>query len=292
MMDLFIRLILGFIISGGIGWLAYRKSALSKSGVAGAMITGTVIFGFGGWTWGLLLITFFVASSLLSKYKSRLKESLAEKFDKGSRRDLWQAFANGGAGALLALGYGLRPHPALFCAFVGAMATVNADTWATELGVLSRKPPRLITTGKPVERGTSGGVSFPGTLATLSGGALIGLAAMLFSILETSIRRALTPSPLLLGPYSLLLTSYSLLFVGAFSGLAGSLADSLLGATVQAIYYSPVRQKETEKVIDPDGTPNQLLRGWRWLNNDWVNFVSSAFGALVGALLWSIIGNR
>lgn len=284
MTHMLVQFALGFIISAGIGWLAYRKAALSKSGVAGAMLTGTAIFGFGGWTWGLLLITFFVASSLLSKYKARFKESLAEKFDKGSRRDLWQVLANGGAGALLAAGYALRPHSALFCAFVGAMATVNADTWATELGVLSRKLPRLITTGKPVERGTSGGVSFPGTLATLAGGALIGLVATVVLSLEALVYRTFNPSPLLLTPYFLL-------FVGAFAGLAGSLADSFLGATVQAIYYSPVRQKETEKVIDPDGTPNQFLRGWYWLNNDWVNFISSGFGALVGALLWSVIRN-
>lgn len=283
---MFIQLFLGLVISAGIGWLAYRKAALSKSGVAGAMFTGTAIFGFGGWTWGLLLITFFVASSLLSKYKARHKESLAEKFDKGSRRDLWQALANGGAGALLAAGYALRPHPALFCAFIGAMATVNADTWATELGVLSRKPPRLITTGKPVERGTSGGVSLSGVLATLAGGALIGLAAAIFLALETFIRQITNTSPLFLTSYSLLLTPYSLLLIGAVSGLAGSLTDSFLGATVQAIYHSSLRQKETEKAVDPDGAPNQLLRGWRWLSNDWVNFISSCFGALVGALLW------
>lgn len=200
--------------------------------------------------------------------------------------EIRQALANGGAGALLALGYALRPHPALFCAFIGAMATVNADTWATELGVLSRKPPRLITTGKPVERGTSGGVSLSGVLATLAGGALIGLAAAIFLALETFIRQITNTSPLFLTSYSLLLTPYSLLLIGAVSGLAGSLTDSFLGATVQAIYYSSLRQKETEKAVDPDGAPNQLLRGWRWLSNDWVNFISSCFGALVGALLW------
>ena len=59
------------------------------------------------------------------------------------------------------------------------MAAVNADTWATELGVLSRTPPRLITSGKVVERGTSGGVSLAGTLAALGGAAVIGLAAAL-----------------------------------------------------------------------------------------------------------------
>ena len=73
--------------------------------------------------------------------------------------------------------------------------------------------------------------------------------------------------------------------IAALAGLAGSLFDSLLGATVQAIYYSTNREKETEKVIDPDGTPNTPLRGWRWLDNDWVNFISSGVGAALAALL-------
>lgn len=268
------QLILGLVISALISWLAYRREALSKSGMAGAMLTGTFIFGGGGWIWGALLITFFVLSSLLSHYREATKAQLAEKFAKGSRRDFAQALANGGAAMLLALANALRPHPALFFACVGALATVNADTWATELGVLSRKLPRLITTGRPVERGTSGGVSAAGTLATLAGGASIGLAAVIFGGLDRAFGGAGVPGAAL-----------PLVIAAALGGLAGSLCDSLLGATAQAIYYSPARQKETEKTIDPDGTPNEHLRGWRWLNNDWVNFISSLCGAAVAALL-------
>ena len=69
-------------------------------------------------------------------------------------------------------------------------------------------------------------------------------------------------------------------------GLTGALIDSLLGATVQGIYYSTARDKETEKRIDPDGTSNGLVRGWRWLNNDAVNLISSLAGAFAGALVW------
>ncbi|HOT92808.1 MAG TPA: DUF92 domain-containing protein [Anaerolineae bacterium] len=281
----FLQIGAGFIISAVIGWIAYKRSALSKSGVVGAMLTGTTIFGFGGWPWGLLLITFFVLSSLLSKYKEATKETLAEKFAKGSRRDIGQALANGGAGALIAITYWLTRQPLLWFAFVGAMATVNADTWATELGVLSKRMPRLITTGKPVEPGTSGGISPQGTLATLAGGAVIGVAGALFLYVESLIRY--TPR-VLLYPLSCLVypgNCTQLPVIAALAGLTGSLFDSLLGATVQAIYYSTRREKETEKVTDPDGTPNILLRGWRWLNNDWVNFISSVVGAALAALL-------
>ena len=274
-MTLLTQLGLGIVLSGLIAFAAYRRGSLSRSGVAGAMIVGTAIFGFGGWVWGMLLVTFFVLSSLLSHYKETAKADLAEKFDKGHRRDLGQTLANGGAGALLALAYWLHPGPALLAAFVGAMATVNADTWATELGVLSRLPPRLITTWQTVERGTSGGVSGPGTLAALAGALAIGLAALSYLALDG-----------LFGGPGFALAGWALLPASLLGGLAGSLFDSLLGATVQAIYYSAGRHKETEKRIDPDGTPNVRRRGWRWLNNDGVNFVSSLAGALVGVAVW------
>ena len=86
----------GFVLSALIAWGGYKKRSLSRSGVAGAIILGTLIFGLGGWIWGLLLIAFFVSSSFLSRYKEAEKESLAEKFAKGQQRDLGQALANGG----------------------------------------------------------------------------------------------------------------------------------------------------------------------------------------------------
>ena len=154
--------------------------------MVGAIITGTAIFGFGGWTWGLVLIAFFVSSTLLSHFRRADKTAMAEKFAKGERRDLAQTLANGGFGALLAVAVLLfidlpgKPrlgnplYAYLTLAYFGAIASANADTWATELGVLSRTPPRLITTGKPVAPGTSGGITWYGTVAALAGSAFIG----------------------------------------------------------------------------------------------------------------------
>jgi uncharacterized membrane protein len=90
-MTVLIRLLTGLVLSALIGLLAYRRGSLARSGVLGAVIVGTAIFGFGGWAWGLLLILFFVTSSLLSHFQERRKERLAEKFAKGHRRDIWQA---------------------------------------------------------------------------------------------------------------------------------------------------------------------------------------------------------
>jgi uncharacterized protein (TIGR00297 family) len=277
-----VRFVVGLGLSGVVGLVAYQRKSLTPSGVFGAVLIGTTIFFGGGWAWGLVLITFFVLSSMLSHYKATIKEHLAAKFAKGGRRDLGQAVANGGAGALIAVAYLLYPEPVLWAAFVGAIATVNADTWATELGVLSKRSPRLVTTWETVEAGTSGGISLLGTLATLAGALSIGLAAMVYIAIDGSLggsANAALGSDGVLGGMLLIPSA-------ALGGLVGSLFDSLLGATVQAIYYSTARQKETERRIDPDGTPNDHVRGWRWLGNDGVNFGSSLVGAMVGALVW------
>jgi uncharacterized membrane protein len=69
------------------------------------------------------------------------------------------------------------------------------------------------------------------------------------------------------------------------AGLAGSLFDSYLGATVQAMYYCPTDKKETEKhPLHTCGTQTIHIRGWEWLNNDWVNFACSAFGVVVALI--------
>ena len=260
------QLVLAFLLSGLIAALAYWRGSLAPSGAIGALLVGTVIYGFGGWIWGILLALFFISSSLLSHYKEREKQAVAEKFDKGHRRDLGQVLANGGAGAMVALLHGFFPSPLWLPLFLGTMATVTADTWATELGTLSQRPPRLITNGRVVPVGTSGGISPFGTAVSFTGGLLIGLVAGLLS-----------------QDHVLALT-----LTGGVGGLAGSLGDSFLGATVQQIYTCTVYQNETEKKVHC-GQPTRPLRGWRWMNNDLVNFLASVFGGVTAVLVYSLL---
>ncbi|HLF75743.1 MAG TPA: DUF92 domain-containing protein [Anaerolineales bacterium] len=263
------QIIYGVLLAVIVVSLAYRARSLSRSGAFAAVLVGTVIFGLGGWGWAILLLTFFITSSALSRLFKKRKQILDEKFSKGHERDAGQVFANGGLAALFAALHALYPESVFpWLGFAASLAAVNADTWATELGVLSPTPPRLITDlRKRVEKGTSGGVSLWGTVASLIGSAVIALPAVL------------------LDPTGSLTTDHFLLITAA--GLAGSLFDSFLGATVQAMYYCPTDKKETEKhPLHTCGTQTVHIRGWRWLNNDWVNFACGAFGVVVVILFY------
>jgi uncharacterized protein (TIGR00297 family) len=254
----------GFLLAVIIATLAYRARSLSKSGALAASFLGAIVFGLGGIPWAVLLLTFFVTSSALSRLFKKRKLGLDEKYAKGHERDASQVFANGGIATAFVLIRFFFPESDIgWVGFAAALAAANADTWATELGVLNPTEPRLITNlRKRVEKGTSGGISLVGTTASLLGAALIALLASLFS------------------------GDWLLLPLITFAGLAGSLFDSFLGATLQAMYFCPFHSKETEKhPIHTCGTETVHFRGWRWLNNDGVNLACSAFGAVTVLLL-------
>ncbi len=287
------RLLLGLLLSAAIGAAAYWRKSLSASGVFGALLTGTLIFGFGGWIPGALLVAFFVSSSALSKFKARgkAKRDAAAFFDKGATRDLGQVLANGGAATALAVTSGLTfasGAAALnllsYAAMLGALGAVTADTWATELGVLSRRRPRLITTLRPAPTGTSGAISLAGTAAALGGALLIATIQSALMPLDGAVtdRGALA---------SLLDTTQSpRLFLAALGGgFLGALSDSLLGATVQARYINAKSGLPTERAVDASGAPNRLSRGLRWMTNDWVNFLSSLIGAALAAGMAAVL---
>jgi uncharacterized protein (TIGR00297 family) len=259
---------LAAILLAGAAW---RLGALDTSGFCASALLGGLVYRVGGLNWALLLVSFFATSSLLSKVFESRKAGLAAQFAKEGRRDWAQVAANGGVPALVLFGsLGGSSPDASWLAYAASLAVVTADTWATELGVLSPGDPRLITSGRRVPRGTSGGISLLGTLASLAGAALIGALAYW-----------LDPGPYLL----------KLIGLVAAAGLLGALIDSLMGATVQAIYYCPHCEKETERhPLHVCGTETELKRGWAWLNNDWVNFLSALIAAIFALGLGIALG--
>ncbi|HQI47279.1 MAG TPA: DUF92 domain-containing protein, partial [bacterium] len=115
-----------------------------------------------------------------------------------------------------------------------------------------------------VPAGTSGGISVIGTLGSAMGSLVLAGVSWL---------AAPHHSPSLLGGREFLL------LFGA--GLAASLFDSLLGATLQARFRCPVCHKETEKRHHCGGQATDFTGGLRWMNNDRVNMAAAVFAILV-----------
>ncbi|MEJ9161837.1 DUF92 domain-containing protein, partial [Paenibacillus graminis] len=127
---------------------ANYKQSLSFSGMLAAVVMGTLYFGAGNAFWFGILLLFFISSSLLSKLHHENKAELEAAYDKTGRRDAGQVFANGGLGMLLVLLNAIYPLELWGFLFIGVMATVTSDTWATEIGTLAKKPPRSVLTGR------------------------------------------------------------------------------------------------------------------------------------------------
>jgi Raf kinase inhibitor-like YbhB/YbcL family protein/uncharacterized protein (TIGR00297 family) len=272
-------ILLAILIAGG----AYYAGALSRSGMVAAVLLGAVVFGLGGLPWAVLLIAFFISSSLLSRLFTRSKAKMEEKFSKGHRRDAAQVLANGGIAGLCVLLWQIFPGALWpWLAFAGALAAANADTWATELGVLSKMPPRSIRTGRVVEPGDSGGVSGMGLLAAAGGSLLIALLAAL-------------PWPGIPADFGFATRGVIVLLI-TLAGLGGSLVDSLLGATVQVIHTCPACGKETERhPLHRCGTKTVYKRGWGWMNNDAVNAFCTLSGVIIvlaGGMLLPPLGSK
>ncbi len=264
------QFIIGLAVAVIIAYLAYRTHSLNTSGAYAATFSGTVIFGIGGWQWAVVLLAFFITSSVFSHAFKRYKQGLGEKYSKGDVRDAGQVFGNGSLPTIFAALHFFFPNETWpWLGFASAIAAVNADTWATELGVLNPNPPRLITNlKKVVEKGTSGGISLIGTFASLTGAILIGILASFLGTQPASV------------PTGIMITT---------AGFAGALFDSFLGATVQAIYFCPKDNKETEQhPIHSCGTPTMQIRGWTWLNNDWVNVGCGVFGIITYLLIQGV----
>lgn len=265
-----------------IAGIAYRKHSLSGSGLLAALLVGTFLYVFGSVAWFGTLIGFFVSSTFWSKWKQQRKESVEKNYEKTGRRDAGQVLANGGAAVVLAIGNAMWPHPVWWSAFVGVMASVNADTWATEIGTFSTQQPRSILTGKRIPRGTSGGISNLGLTASAAGGAFIGSIAWLLILISPDQLNATIPD-------KGIITLFSLLSTGIIAGTIGSLIDSYLGARWQVMFRCQVCKNEVERKVHCN-LPTIQSRGLLWMNNDSVNVLSSVGGGIVAIALLPLFG--
>jgi len=259
------QFLFGMLLGGMVAWSSYKVRFLTANGSMATFLLASVIFGFGGWKWTIPIMTFFLLSSLLSKIG---KISYDEIFEKGSRRDYLQVWANGGVAGLLMIWEILSPHRYIYLAYLGAMSAAMADTWATEIGMRLGRKPRLISTFRPVPPGTSGGVTLGGLSGAFLGAMILALSGSGFLTEYQTLEKLLI---------ILLLT---------LAGMTASLVDSLLGATVQVQYRCGVCHKITEKHLHCKTNQTVPISGLKWMSNDMVNFINTLTGAAL--IIWLI----
>lgn len=182
--------------------ISYRKKLLDGKGVLVGIIVGLLSFflgeiqGFSGLALFLVMVFFFIFAEFCTRY------ARAIMFSQHETRTTGNILGNSGA-ALIGLALG-QP-----IAFFGAMSAALSDTLSSEVGLLSKNQPFLITSFKKVSAGTDGAVTVMGWLGGLTGAVMI--AAIYY-----------------------LLTANTFAFIAiTIAGFFGGIADSIVGATLE-----------------------------------------------------------
>lgn len=234
---------------------------IDRRGFLASLLVGYPVLLGGGWTWFVIVATFFVLGVGFTWYRYEYKKSIGSAQEKGGTRNWPNILANGGVASLLGLGELLGGGLPVSVLYVGAISAAASDTVATELGLLNRSPPRLITNlRRIVAPGTSGGVSVTGFAGTFLASALIGVVAASLGVASG------------LQPVYVLAVSIS-------GGVVGSVADSVAGATFQRKSFCVVCGKPSENLTHC-GEPTRFSSGLKFVDNHVVNVLATVFGAL------------
>lgn len=245
-----LMILTGLGLSMLVSFIAFLFNWLTLDGARSATVFGTISFGLGGYDAAILILAFFISSTLISQRKDITRGENQHAYTSKIRRDGIQVWANGFWFALfLCLWYIFRLK-VLWVSAAGSLATATADTWATELG--SNWFPGntfSIKSFKKVRPGTDGGISIVGTLGSLTGSILIGIFS--FVIFDTE--------------------PVTSMIIIAVSGFLGCLLDSYMGAYFQ----------HEEKSIVFGGIGSKPIR----LDNNAVNWAATGLGSLVALIL-------
>lgn len=238
--------------------------ALDGRGFLASVAVGYSILMGGGLGWFLIVAVFFTLGVGFTWYKYGYKKKLGGAQEKGGARNWPNILANGGIPSIFAVVYFFRPDVLVACLFLGSISTAAADTVATELGLLSRMAPRLITNpGRAVQPGTSGGVSPLGFVGAFVASGVIATMASIMALLPS------------------ILLAFSVCVLG---GVVGALADSVLGASIQRKGLCKVCQKQTE-AVNHCGERTSRTGGIPFIENNLVNLMAAAAGALAAGAI-------
>ncbi|MDG6985963.1 MAG: DUF92 domain-containing protein [Nitrososphaerota archaeon] len=239
------------------------KTIDARGFLASAAVGFAAIYG-GGVSWFITVAVFFILGVAFTLYKYGYKRKLGGAQGKGGARNWPHILANGGVASLVAAWNFFHPSPWNAVLFLGAVSAAAADTGATELGLLSREEPRLITApSRKVPPGTSGGVTRLGSLGALLASLIIGVTAL---------------------PLGVLGYPFAVIPACVLGGVAGAVADSLLGAAVQRRGYCVACLKPTE-ALSHCGEKTRPTSGTPYIENNVVNVAATVVGALVAAAI-------
>ena len=137
-----LQIVLGALLAAAIAFLSHRLRLLTIGGSLAQFGVGWLLFGLGGWQWGVPVVVFFVLSSILARLTDAPSRTGSDLFAKGGTRDELQVAANGGLAA--AAGRAVGPHRLgrVLCWLPRGRCASAADTWATEVGMTSPHAPR------------------------------------------------------------------------------------------------------------------------------------------------------
>lgn len=264
----------GLFISTILSIHGFKGESLSASGALTAFLVGIVLFTMNP-AMGWMLIIFYLLGSRVSKVRHEQKKQQEELIK--SQRNAWQVI--GCSVSLLYSSYLFSIPTRKSFASIFSLASMGCclgDTFASEIGsVFASREPILITTLERVPPGTNGAISLVGTLASILGGALMGLSFQLLRFVYPLYLYQVPPSGSFL---------YTTVLLGGGSGFVGSLIDSLLGATLQETRLSE-KSKKIAQTSSKDNTKH--ISGMNLLSNEAVNLLSSLVTGFIFASLSS-----
>ena len=290
-----LELIIIMIFFGSI-----KTKILTVGGGFAALLVGTLI-SLCGFEYFVILASFFFSSSKATNIHKQIKTQLLGKsYLKEKQRNAIQVFSkslfpsliciiiykNYGKGMnLFLLEENSKNKYKLFLdgLFIGFFESANADTWASELGISSKKLPVLILKGfKSVPKGINGAISGYGTMWSIQGGLFISLVVIICNILRYGIFGIFKFNK------NIMLIIVKILIIGGIIGFIGSFIDSLLGQTVQLSIYNETKkcviEKENEKEAKANGDQLKYY-GKDILNNSGVNLVTGIITALISGYI-------
>lgn len=236
--------------------LAYKIRSITPDGMVAAFLTSITLYSLGGVWVATSLLVFFILGSIVSKIKNEIKvkaESLQE--DSGART--WkQVLANSlPASIIVWLAYIFPENNLILFPAFAVFAAAAADTFSSEIGMMSKGKVFNILTGKAMPGGLSGGVTWLGLGAGLLGSFLLSL----FAFPQYGWKGVL---------YIFIL------------GFLGTIFDSIIGIALQSKYIGPDGQLQ-DKAISPYEMP---IKGLKVITNNAVNFISLSLVSLSGQL--------